>query len=148
MDPRGPGPGAGAGGEGGGRGRAQMLRNLSLRRPGQTDGDTDSSASGAGRGALLRGISADSTVGGTSVTTTETPPAVPVPAGRGALLRNLPGGPSQSSSSVSSSATSRQEILAKLQQKRQQTTATAESVAPKPIGRAGLVSSFEHFLVS
>ena len=149
MDPRGQGPGAGgdggAGGGGGGRGRAQMLRSLSLRKPGQTDGDTESSVSvtqsifAAGRGALLRGMSADS-----SITTTEPPPTVP--AGRGALLRNLSGAPSQSSSSVTSAATSRQEVLAKLQQKRKETEAAgAESVVPKPIGRAGLVSTLKIF---
>ena len=142
MDPRGQGPGGEGDARAEGRGRAQMLRNLSLRRPGQTDVDSSvtsqSVSSTAGRGALLRGISADSTI-----TTQEPPPAVAVSVGRGALLRNIAGGLSQSSSSVTSGATStsRQEVLAKLQQRRKE-TAVVESAVPKPIGRAGLVSNF------
>ena len=65
--------------------------------------------------------------------------------GRGALLRNLAGVSQSSSSVVSSAATSRQEFLANLQQKRQE-AAAANSVVPKPIGRAGLVSHC-YFLV-
>ena len=136
MDPRGQGPGSGGEGDGRaeGRGRAQILRNLSLRRPGQSDVDSSmtsqSVSTTAGRGLLLRGLSADSTI-----STQESS----VSAGRGALIRNLStvGGASQVSSSV---ASARQEMLAKLQKKKE--TAAAVSAVPKPIGRAGLVSSF------
>ena len=88
---------------------------------------------------MLRGMSADSTVGESSVTT-QGPLAAA--GGRGALLRTLSGaggGTSQSSASSSSVALSRQELMAKLNKNR------AETVAPKPVGRAGLVSSFNFF---
>ena len=140
MDPS---RGEGGGGEGdgpgapraGGLGRAQMLRNLSLRTPGERE---SSSTASAGRGALLRGISADSTVGESSVTS-QGPLAAA--GGRGALLRTLSGAggaTSQSSAASSSVALSRQELMAKLNKNRAEA-----AVAPKPIGRAGLVSIFQ-----
>ena len=147
MDPsRAGGPGGDGEAPGGGRGRAQMLQKLQMsRRPGpgqDCDSSIASSSAGLGRGALLRGLGADSTVGGSSITAQE--PSVS--GGRGALLRNLAGVSQSSSSVVSSAATSRQEFLANLQQKRQE-AAIANSVVPKPIGRAGLVSNFSTFSI-
>ena len=140
MDPS---RGEGGGGEGdgpgapraGGLGRAQMLRNLSLRTPGERE---SSSTASTGRGALLRGMAADSTVGESSVTS-QGPLAAA--GGRGALLRTLSGAggaTSQSSASSSSVALSRQELMAKLNKNRAEA-----AVLPKPIGRAGLVSVFQ-----
>ena len=140
MDPtRGQGPGGDGQAPGGGRGRAQLLQMLRRPGPGQDcDSSVASSSAGLGRGALLRGLAADSTVGGSSITTRE--PSVP--GGREALLRNLSvsGGVSTVTSASAATATSRQEFLANLQQKRQEAAAANPSVALKPIGRVGLVS--------
>ena len=142
MDPKG---GQGPGGAGDapaapsvGRGRAEMLRNLAARTPGERGSSVTSqslSTASAGRGAMLRGMSADSTVGGESSISSRGPPAT---GGWGALLRALSGAGGLSQSSASSTATSaaRQELMAKISQNR------AESVVPQPNGRACLVSTF------
>ena len=142
MDPKGS---QGPGGDGEapaapavGRGRAQLLRNLSQRESSVASQALSTTAS-VGRGILLRGLSTDSTLGDSSITSQGAPPTVD--GGRGALLRNLSasGGVSTVTSASVVTATSRQEFLANLQQKRQE-AAAANPVALKLIGKAGLVS--------
>ena len=120
MDPKGS---QGPGGDGEapaapavGRGRAQLLRNLSQRESSVASQALSTTAS-AGRGILLRGLSTDSTLGDSSITSQGPPPTVA--GGRGALLKQLSGGggPSMTSASsaATSSATARQELMAKIQ---------------------------------
>ena len=145
MDPKGS---QGPGGDGEapaapavGRGRAQLLRNLSQRESSVASQALSTTAS-VGRGILLRGLSTDSTLGDSSITSQGPPPTVA--GGRGALLKQLSGGggPSMTSASsaATSSATARQELMAKIQNR-----AENAAVVPKPIGRAGLVSILELF---
>ena len=121
-----------------GLGRAQLLRSLGARRPGEMSSAASSvsTIASAGRGALLRSLERPGDSTGSSSTTSLQPP---VPAGRGALLRGLAGAAGPPSSTPSS----REEMLAKLQKKREESAGAAG--APQPIGRAGLVSLFHFF---
>ena len=144
MDPRGSqgpeGDGEAPAAPAAGRRRAQLLRNLSQRESSVASQALSTTAS-VGRGILLRGMSTDSTLGDSSITS-QGPPTVA--GGRGALLKQLSGGggPSMTSASsaATSSATARQELMAKIQNR-----AENAAVVPKPIGRAGLVSILKLF---